>query len=532
MHNKFFKILKINKFTVFFACFLILFIISLAVINVNFNAYGITVFKNNFLAIFDQSKVDSSSLLIKTFSYLWTTIKYVVTGTVIGFSLGCFLGYLSALKITNNLTAWLLKLTIIFFRSFPVVIFINLFNSSFNSDLSALIIIGWFSMLWAAKYISDYIENSKIYQFELSLMRSQNKIQAFLNNIYVDIKTKILVLFAYSLESNFRWTTVLSAVGLLGLGQLINDPIKLNNFGEILIPLIVLMIFLLINEMILFLFEKYLIKRKSYDPKKDVKKQIFIKKIVSYWILLSLIIFSLYSILSINLKTNNLLIFTDFFERLFNFNKSFYTIKSFNQNPILLLINLTLQTVLILGITLILGIIFAVISSNLVNKYVSIFFKSLFLIIRTIPIIILFRIFNPLFNSGISTIAIIGSFHISTSLSKRIYESINSLNWTLIDNMKTKLYTNWEILKLYVIPSIKKDLITIYSLEFESILRLLIILGAYGTSVIGQLIDSFIYRDNIKNLGSYTIAIMVYFQLIDLISLAIRYKKINFFYTS
>lgn len=103
---------------------------------------------------------------------------------------------------------------------------------------------------------------------------------------------------------------------------------------------------------------------------------------------------------------------------------------------------------------------------------------------------------------------------------------INSINWTVVTSLKSKLYTNFEILRVYIIPSIRKDLVTVYQLEFESILRTIITLGAYGTSVIGQLLDIYIYRGNIENLGSYVISIMVYLQVIDLLSIMVRYKKL------
>lgn len=530
-HNKFFQLLKINKFTVFFTVFLFLCIISAIVIKLGINVHGLAVFKNNISNFFNQSAVNKSSLLTKSFEQLWITIKYTATGTFIGFILGFLLGYLSSLRITNNFTAIFVKLGIIFFRSFPVVIFINLFNTSFNSDLSAIIIISWFSMLWNAKYIADYIENSKVEQFKKFVNRSQNHLSSFINNIFIDIKSKILVLFAYSLESNFRWTTILSAVGLIGIGQLINDPISINNdFASTLIPLLVLMVFLLINEGALYLFETYLVARKSYPKTKNLNKLLTIKKYLVYLIFILIITFSIYSIFSIRLRVNNLLIFTDFFQRLFNFNKSFFATTTFNENPLLMIILLTLQAILILGIVFIFSLLFATLCSNLLNRYVSLFFKALFLIIRTIPLIIVFRLFNPLFNSGISTIVFIGSLYFSTSLAKKIYVIINSINWTVVTSLKSKLYTNFEILRVYIIPSIRKDLVTVYQLEFESILRTIITLGAYGTSVIGQLLDIYIYRGSIENLGSYVISIMVYFQVIDLLSIMVRYKK--FFYTN
>ncbi|WP_245576668.1 hypothetical protein [[Mycoplasma] imitans] len=332
------------------------------------------------------------------------------------------------------------------------------------------------------------------------------------------------------MESNFRWTTILSAVGLIGIGQLINDPISIDNdFSSTLIPLVVLMIFLLINEGLLYLFETYLISRKSYPKTKNLNKILIVKMLIIYLIFTFIIGFSLYSLLSIRLKINNFAIFTDFFNRLFNFNKSFFVTRTFNENPILMLVILTLQSLLILVIVFFLSLVFATLCSNLLNRYVSLFFKSLFLIIRTIPIIIVFRLFNPLFNSGVSTIVFIGSFYFATTLAKKVYVIINSINWSVVTSLKNKLYTNFQILRLYVIPSIKKDLVTVYQLEFESIIRTIITLGAYGTSIIGQLLDIYIYRGNIENLGSYVITIMLYFQLIDLLSIAIRYKK-NFLY--
>ncbi|SYV94208.1 Uncharacterised protein, partial [Mycoplasmoides gallisepticum] len=219
-------------------------------------------------------------------------------------------------------------------------------------------------------------------------------------------------------------------MGLIGIGQLINDPISINNdFASTLIPLLVLMVFLLINEGALYLFETYLVARKSYPKTKNLNKLLTIKKYLVYLIFILIITFSIYSIFSIRLRVNNLLIFTDFFQRLFNFNKSFFATTTFNENPLLMIILLTLQAILILGIVFIFSLLFATLCSNLLNRYVSLFFKALFLIIRTIPLIIVFRLFNPLFNSGISTIVFIGSLYFSTSLAKKIYVLINSINW-------------------------------------------------------------------------------------------------------
>lgn len=116
--NKFFQLLKINKFTVFFTVFLFLCIISAIVIKLGINVHGLAVFKNNISNFFNQSAVNKSSLLTKSFEQLWITIKYTATGTFIGFILGFLLGYLSSLRITNNFTAIFVKLGIIFLDRF------------------------------------------------------------------------------------------------------------------------------------------------------------------------------------------------------------------------------------------------------------------------------------------------------------------------------------------------------------------------------------------------------------------------------
>ncbi|WP_434349358.1 hypothetical protein V2P54_01290 [Mycoplasmoides gallisepticum] len=65
--NKFFQLLKINKFTVFFTVFLFLCIISAIVIKLGINVHGLAVFKNNISNFFNQSAVNKSSLLTKSF---------------------------------------------------------------------------------------------------------------------------------------------------------------------------------------------------------------------------------------------------------------------------------------------------------------------------------------------------------------------------------------------------------------------------------------------------------------------------------
>lgn len=446
----------------------------------------------------------SNTILENSLNYLWITIRLTLTGTVIGFFLALITSFLCSKKITNNYLSILLKLFILFLRSFPAIIFINISKSVFHLELAAILIFAWFSWIWCNKYLSEIISNVDVQPYKWSLKNGLGRFYSFKNQIYLRCKNKFIGIFLYSFESNFRWTTLLATVGVIGIGFFIEQNIP-NNFELIGIPLVLILISLLFLEFLSLFIKKILLVNKS-----KLKKTFNWKKIINYLILFLILSIVIYSLIILNFEEFNKKILSQKIYSLFKPDFSLWTKNESRQNPWLGILELFYQCVCAIFIASIYSFFMSILTSEKIQKsYVYVPAKILNTFLRIFPIIILFYIFNPLFFNAISLGIILFGLYSGTIISKQLSESINTLEKETIIFYKKQGYSKIFIIKIYVWPKIKKDFKSFAYIRLEVIFRGMIILGGLGFSILGARLESFELRNQLEYTSAFMWPILI-----------------------
>lgn len=426
------------------------------------------------------------NLFIETMKVLWVTIKLALTGTFIGFVLSLVTAYFSFATPTNKYSAFLVFAIMLILRSIPELVFIQLFILSIQNELSLLLVYIWFTWLWLHKYYEELLVSVDLEAYKISLMQGNSKTKAFFKEIYPRVKNRIIALFIFSFESNMRWASILGALTLPGIGKLIYYASKqITYFNELGIPLLVLMVFVLLLEVLNYIFKRYLFeaKTKVILPKKDETKASYynrLSKKANVRRIIIILIFVLFATVSIvtfattSIKIHNLDATKEFFKHVFNPDFSHFSFKStdVHHNPILLIWNSLQFSFASLFICIVLTIISIRLQSlNLNRLYVAATARSLNVLVRLIPTTVLFYTFFNIFPSPITLLMLVVSIHQMCSQSKQLTEVVDNLDIEIINNMQMQGYTNNQIFLKYVLPAIKVDFISMTIFYFELIFR-------------------------------------------------------------
>ena len=513
----------------YFKILFILLLISLIIfsffqISFSLNIIGLESVTENLNKIFEFKNQDlrfpSNTILENSLNYLWITVRVTLTGTVIGFLLAVITSFLCSKKITNNYLSILLKLFILFLRAFPTIIFINISKSVFHLEVAAILIFAWFSWIWCNKYLLEIISNIDIEPYKQSLKNGIGRFYSFKNQIYLRCKNKFINIFLYSFESNFRWTTLLATVGVIGIGFFIEQNIP-NNFELIGIPLILILISILFLEFLSLFIKKVLLINKS-----KLKKTFNWKKLINYLILFLILSIVIYSLIILKFDEFNQKILNQKITSLFNPDFSLWSKSESRQNPWLGILELFYQCVCSIFIASFYSLFMSILLSEKIQKsYVYFPAKILNTFLRIIPIIILFYIFNPLFFSAISLGVILFGLYSGTIISKQLSESVNTLEKETIDFYKKQGYSKIFIIKVYVWPKIKKDFKSFAYIRLEVIFRGMIILGGLGFSILGARLESFELRNQLKYTSAFMWAILITIFTYNLIPNLIKILK-------
>ncbi|MDE7088419.1 MAG: hypothetical protein K2O19_02695 [Malacoplasma sp.] len=514
------KFSYLSKFLI--ALFLItIVVISFWLVGFNLSPNGVTVFSNrvNKVFLFSNTLKDypNYSLVSLSLEYLWISIKGTIVGTTIGFIVAFITATFSNYYLIRNLfLANSMKVFIVLLRAFPTVVFIYFFTNLFSKDLSLVLVLFWFSWIWLHKYMIEIYNNLNYYPFFNLVIQGNSKILAYLKTIIPQINNKFISLFLYSFDANMRWSSLLGTLGLAGIGELIEKAS--NQFEAMGIPVLTIMIFMILLECFVFVLNRYLLVHQSsgfseqtmeFIKSKNKTKLLsfaFIKKnrkeLANYYMLktylkacLFIFFFAILIYSLITLKWSSSSVYqNNFFQQLFEPDWSIVYQK--NINIWIDVFKMVGQSIVIITITLVLSLILLFISCFKLFKYYSILGIFLSTIIRSIPMIALFFLINPLFANPSSTICIVLAIASATVINKNITESINKIDAKLITAFTMQGFNNFTIFIKYIIPSVKKDFLTFFSFEWEGTFRDLITYGKYGVSVIGS--NVYIYFNGSK----------------------------------
>lgn len=519
---------------------LLLFVLALSIYLLVFSSYGynppgIRFFLINIRQLFGFK--NSSFLIVNrnlvglSFEWLWLTIKLTATGTILGNGLALVTAFLGAKKLKNWWWGITIRLGILFLRAFPTIIFSLLFTSTYNAELAGILIIFWVSWLWLHKYFIEIFENLDLSFYRSARSLGSNFFLAFKNEIYFRIKDRIYSLFFFSFESNIRWISLLAALGVPGIGQLIYEPIVSNvSWTEISIPLLILISFSLLLEFFSVILNKYLIKlpSKTLSKRYSIYSQQFRwQTILLYGIFLLFVIVMIYQLITVRYTLKPGISFLDSFSRMFFLDwAKAYAFDS--ASPLFETLVVLQQALAIILFVFVFGFVFAILQNERINHVIFAFFiKTLLTILRILPGILFFYLINPIVDNAVSTTIITLTIISVTNISKQLSLSINHINFAIYYQYKLEHKNYLWIVTNYIYPQIKKDRISLFSFEFENIIRHVIFFGIFGSSALGGFIQTLFNRKLYSDLGTYIWPVIFLIMIIDLISAAIRSFDFN-----
>ncbi|MDZ7293181.1 PhnE/PtxC family ABC transporter permease [Mycoplasmopsis pulmonis] len=501
------------------------------------NPRGFQIFSENFKDFFAfwnvSVKYPGYSLISLSFQFLWTSLKYVALGNTIGFILAMISSYFSARNINKSYVSTLLKSIILFFRAFPVLVFVYAFREGFESILVASLVFSWFTWLWLHKYIYEIIENVDLKKYNHYIMTGYSKFSAYRKGIFPEIKTKLILIYFLSFEANLRWSSILGAAGVEGIGSLFNDAWKDNKyrFKAIGIPLVIFLFAILFLEAINLFLNKVVLYRKNRTfSEKDYGYCFNWKTWFQVFLILIFVVIALIAFSEIRWNFSRINDFGIFLKSVFIPRFDFWFTPVRENNPFFMIGTVIFQSISIVVLTIFFALLISIfLNEKLNSKYVYLPLKIINSVVRVIPTIFWFFIFSPIFHNPLLFVVVIAiSIHNSSVLSIQINALINAINFKIYDNLKLQGWSRGRLLIFYVLPSIKKDLISWVVFKFEDIFRNVILFGVFGSSLLGARLVSLLSPGRAQELSiaaSYVYPIVIFIILLNIFSAFFKKKS-------
>lgn len=480
----------------------------------------------------DKANYPSYSLWYISFRKMAETFEYTALGSLVGFVIAYFTAYGASYNLhKKKYFVYFSKITIFALRCLPVLFWMFIFKEAFDKLLCASLLLTWFTWLWLHKYLMDVFEASDTQNYQNDLLLGRNKFKAFYKNISNKNKNKIVMLFLYSFESNLRWTTLLSGVGLTGIGELIDryskDP---DSFKYLGIPLFVLLINIIIIELFNILINYLMFKTpsiKANDKHKKIKL-IFYRPNFWIWLMLAfIIVLSIIALVQIDWSVYHKeavkSLWLDFTNP--DYSKAF----SSSYDLFSLFWVLIKITTCVLFLSFLAAILIAFLANERLNKKYQVYFlKILLVFFRTFPVLVIFRLYAIVYDTNSNAAIMVLSLFYPTmaSLSKFFIESINAIDDKDINNLRLKNWPNFKIFWNFILPKIKKDLFSYSTFRFELIFRNTITYGSFcaigvGTSLYVYLYDTL--RLDYRVAAGYMLPIIIVILIIQLLVWIIKF---------
>ncbi|WP_027119386.1 PhnE/PtxC family ABC transporter permease [[Mycoplasma] testudinis] len=522
--------------------FILIVVLSISIYLLIFSSYTYT---NNGFFFFNQKLKElfgfnqnsslgfGRNLVTTSFNLLWQTIKITVTGTVFGVGLALLSAYFAAKRLKNFWYGLPIRLGVLFLRAFPTIIFTLLFTRSYSADLSGILIMFWFTWLWLHKYYVEIFENLDLSFYYAQKAAGHNFFLAFKNEVYFRIKDRIISLFFYSFESNIRWVSLLAAVGVPGIGQLVYIPVStgLVSWDQVSIPLFILIGFSLLLEFFSVILNKYLLVQpsKRIGNKRLYFQQFRWRNFVLYFIALLFLIILIYELVTTQFRIDPTTSFANAFSSLFVLN--WVQAYSWNNASAVFQVFIVFQQALsIILFVSIFGFVFAVLQNEKINNIIfSFFIKTCLTILRVLPSILFFRLINFIVVNPVSAVIITLTITSIASVSKQMSLAINTMDFSVYHQYKLERKNYLWIVINYIYPAIQKDRISLLSFEFENILRDVIFFGIFGSSALGNTIQVLFDRRLYADVANYMWPAVFLIIVVDLSSAAVREWDLNNF---
>ncbi|TQC54075.1 ABC transporter permease subunit [Mycoplasmopsis mucosicanis] len=442
-------------------------------------------FNSNSTRITGKGTGEYTNLWSDSLIALWTTIKVGVVGTFTGFILALISTYVSFDKATNKYSSFIFKCLLLLFRSMPELVLIGLVTKTFQGEFSLLIVYALFTWLWLHRYYLDMLESIDLKAYWTSINQGNSKTVAFFKEVWPRAKHRINALFIFSFESNMRWASILGALSLPGIGLWIRyGSTSTNFFTELGIPLSILMVFILLLEIINIVLKRYLFeaKTKKIIINKDNKSTQMLKlsnhiqwrRIIYGIIVAFFLITTIAYFINVNKWLFDLSSTKQFLKAFIkpDFSKFSFSSLTPSINPILMIWESLKFSIVALSICIVLTILSIRVQNSKINKlWFAFLMRCINIFIRLIPTVVYFYTLDILFASPLFLVILIIGVHEMSSKSKQLTEAIDNLDEEIIANMRLQGYTNNQIFFKFILPSIKKDFVSLSLFYFELIFR-------------------------------------------------------------
>lgn len=484
---------------ILFSIFIILFIISFYSIFSKINNNGWKIFQKNLSNLFSFSNIHpyyNDSIFALSFKFLWITIKYTLAGTFFGTIFAFFTAIFSSQFIKNKLIKILIWWVIIILKSFPIIFVIDPMRLIFAPKLAAFLIIFWFSWIWLHRYFHSFLNSLDLTSYKKAVMRGQNWFISFKNEVFPFVVNKFFGLFLFSFEANIRWTTIISATGVIGIGILINDGIQNSALGWkiIGIPLLILLFFTIIFDFLIIFFNKFILHKKSVDIRQKNSFILWIKvnydRILKAFFIIFLLILIIISLTDIENWSVNTYQVKRFFNSLFVFDWEVFLLGKLD-NPLYMIWHFFCQIIVCLTIIAFISIFFAIMANEKLNNLPKwLIFKFFLNLFRIIPSIIIFYLFVSFTVRPILWVTCLVGFKNGITMAKKLNETLNSLDWEKYQLLRLKKWSKKKAIIHYIFPSISQEYFKYLTIEIANSAHDLLLYGIFGGSMLGLKIST------------------------------------------
>ncbi|OYD26585.1 ABC-type phosphate/phosphonate transport system permease subunit [Mycoplasma testudineum] len=423
--------------------FLIIILIFIALVIVSFfvnksytNTQGWINFFNNVSHMFSfrNNSPVNENLLFETISLFFINIFFVSSGTLIGAFFAYFFIFFSSDRIQSNRIKIPFKFFIYISYCLPFFIFAFLFIGHLNIYLGTIFTVAWISFILIHRSLNSFIEKADLGYYYQMVISGRSKFYSYSKwlHVHIDDFYRIILL---RLESNSRYTSFIPFFGAPHAASLLGNFVShgdSSDFNYLGIPLLTLIILYIIFEILIFKavsFFKYEEEKNHnfHNIRKAMRtSNIFNFFFLTFWTLIALaaLIVGFYSTTQnewINYGSSVRIVFESNFS---NFSATYF----FTSSGITFL-----QIVFAFALAIFAGFLCGILLSpvttpNVVNK---IAFLLVFLF-RTMPTIVLFFLFRPIFDNAITTaifsVAISQSISLAMTIKSRIGEWSRDIN--------------------------------------------------------------------------------------------------------
>ena len=495
---------------------------------------------------FNDATIGSANIPIsQTFtdgiSLLLSTLYIGITGTILGILLSIPLAILSSKTINkNSIIVQIIRFIMSILRATPPLLYAYLLANLLSSSFTGVITITIFVMTIMTKWLYEDIDSLVYKPYELFIASGLSSFDSFRAAILPFLRQKVITYGLYAFEISIKFSAILGVVGIVGIGRLFERYQTPENWGHLLVVLLLLLCLILLIEFIKnYIIDNTLNHRGEERDDNQVNKSytpIAVRKLrIVYLSTVILFAISIFNIKFSLASTSQVKLFNEDISKIFSPDWSYLTSFGTGENAIELGFQAFLVAIDSIFIALLISVPLGIFASKKISSKKTVqILRALIAVLRVIPLYIYAIIFVVLSpdNKFVFAGSLALGFASIGSLSKLIFESVDSINENSINLMKASGMNKIEIIRVAVLPKLVAPIISqgLYRLEIN--FKESLVIGTLGASAFGyQMVIAASQSNNYDQLLSFLFVTIFISLLIEQISNLIRNKVLNGYWT-